>query len=302
MVTDSRGKLTHQPILRAEGVRAGYRDRADFLGPISLEVRTGECWAVVGPNGAGKSTFLRLFAGLLTPTAGKIVLLSRIAVVGSRNPAANLKQKPPTLQASEENLREISPRRRSRCIAYLPQHGPTELDLTVREFVLTGRYPYRRIGLFESPQDHAIAESAMRDTDSLHLAHRIMSTLSGGEAQRVHLAAALAQEPTILLLDEPTAALDLQHQMSAFELITSLARDRGLAVVMVTHDVNLAGRFCDRVLLLHDGRMIACGEPKAVLTPEVLRTVYGVELVAIPIDHTDWRWIIPQKAVGGVTR
>ena len=247
------------PLLCLEDVRFGFATRPDFLGPITLSVKHGECWAIVGPNGAGKSTLLRLMAGLYRPHTGVITLAGTL-------------------------LSDMSDRDRAKRLAFLPQQPPSDIDLTVRDVVLLGRFPHRSLGLFESMEDYRIADRAMRITETLAFANRPLATLSGGEAQRVHVAAALAQEPELIMLDEPTASLDIQHQLAIFEILRDRAGCERIAVVIVTHDVNLAARFCS----------VATGPPGEVLTPEVLGPVYGVELATLTMpDDPDYRWVVP---------
>jgi iron complex transport system ATP-binding protein len=191
-------------------------------------------------------------------------------------------------------LRHLSSRRRARAVAFLPQQMPGDLDLRVHDVVLMGRFPHRSIGLFESAADHRIAEAAMAMTDTLPFADRPLATLSGGERQRVHVAAALAQQPRVLLLDEPTASLDLQHQLAVFDILRTRARQDALAVVVVTHDINHAAHFCTNVLLLHEGRVVASGTPSEVLTPERLAVVYSVKLAALSLPgRPERRWFVP---------
>lgn len=255
--------------LRVEGVQYGFPTRPDFLGPISLSVAPGQCWAIVGPNGAGKSTLLRLLAGLYRPHRGSVRLGGR-------------------------ELTDMPARRRAYHIAFLPQHPPTELNLSVRSIILMGRFPHRSFGLFESAEDYRIVDRAMSTTETLGFSDRPIRTLSGGEAQRVHLAAAIAQEPQILMLDEPTASLDLQHQLAIFAILRRRATENGLSVIVVTHDVNLAAQSCTHVLLLDDGRSVAAGPPEEVLTPEVLGPVYGVEMTTLSMpDDPKRRWVVP---------
>jgi len=256
------------PALALRDVRFGFAQRPDFLGPVSMAVRGGACWAVVGPNGAGKSTLLRLMAGLYEPHGGNILL-------------------------GERPLSTVPARDRARKVALVPQRVSSDLDLTARELVLMGRYPYRSLGLFESGADHRIVERAMIVTETSEFADRKMATLSGGEAQRVHIAAAVAQEPSVLLLDEPTASLDMKHQIGIFEMLHDRAREDGLAVVVVTHDVNLAGRYSSDVLVLCGGRVAASGKPDAVLTPDILASVFEVVMVAVGDVATTTRWLAP---------
>jgi ABC-type cobalamin/Fe3+-siderophores transport system ATPase subunit len=256
------------PILSASGVTFGFAERPDFLQPIDLEIGAGQCWGIIGPNGAGKSTLLRLLAGLLRPAAG----------------AVRLEGLP---------FQEVPLRQRARRIAFLPQHVPNDLSSTAREIVLMGRFPHRRFGLFESADDMRIADRALAAMGVTEFADRPLATLSGGEAQRVHIAAVIAQEAAVLLLDEPTASLDLYHQLSIFTTLGDLAERSGDAVVVVTHDINLAARFCSHVLLLHDGRPVATGPPGKVLRPDVLQSVYDVELATVSSDRMPCPWIVP---------
>ncbi len=259
-------------VLDLADVRFGFATRPDFLGPITLSVRRGECWGIIGPNGAGKSTLLRLMAGLYKPHAGCV-------------------------RVGKDRLTDLPLRERAKRLAFMPQHPPLDLDSAVRDIVLMGRFPHRSLGLFESAADFRIAERAMQITGTLGFADRAISTLSGGEAQRVHVAAAIAQEPDVLLLDEPTASLDLQHQQRVFQILRDRAGGDGLAVVVVTHDVNLAYQFCSHVVLLQEGRLAAVGPPGDVVTPEVLRPVYGVEMATLTIPgEPDRRWVVPVHA------
>lgn len=264
-------------MLELKNVRFGFPSRPGFLGPISVAIDRGRLWAIVGPNGAGKTTLLRLMAALLSPSEGELVI-------------------------EGDSLLDLPHRERARRIALVPQHPPTQIDTAVRDVVLLGRFPHRSLGVFESPSDYQVADRAMETTQTLGFADRRMSTLSGGEAQRVHLAAALAQEPRLLLLDEPTASLDLQHQLGIFQILRDRACKDGLAVVVVTHDINLAARYCTDVMLMHEGRCVALGSPGEVLTPDLLEPVYGVELASLslpgdadpgPPGLCGRRWIVP---------
>lgn len=257
-----------RPTLSTEGLRFGYPGHSEFLGPLDLRVSAGCVWGVIGPNGAGKSTLLRLCVGLLVPTGGRVLLAGRM-------------------------IEQAPPMERARTVAFLPQ-GPVAPPLaTVREIVLLGRFPHRRFHLFESPQDIRIAEDALKQTETLEFADRRMNTLSGGEAQRVHLAAALAQQPRLLVLDEPTLALDPYHQVLIFSILRWLARRQGLTIVVATHDLNLAGRFCDRLLLLADGQAVCCGGPEEVLAPAMLERVYRVAFHSVEDPQDGRRYVWP---------
>jgi iron complex transport system ATP-binding protein len=257
--------------LTLDEVRFGFPGRPDFLGPVTLSIHRGERWAVVGPNGAGKSTLLRLMAALYTPHSGKIRLRG-------------------------ETITGLPARRRAQQLTFVPQQPPADLDVRVRDLVLMGRFPHRSIGLFESVEDYRIAERAMEVTETLVFAERPLATLSGGEAQRVHIAAAIAQAPELMLLDEPTTSLDLQHQLAIFRILRDRAVGDGLTVVVVTHDVNLAAKFCSHVILLDQGRVAATGSPPEVITPAVLAPVYRVKLRALTVNGDgDAQWIVPNE-------
>jgi len=260
-------------VLSLSGVRYGFRSRPDFLGPIDLELRPGDFWALVGPNGSGKTTLLRLIAGLLRPAAGEIRL-------GGRRLAA------------------IPARERARRLAYMPQTTTGDLDFTAGQVVLLGRYPHRGWGMFESPHDEGVARQAMELTGTLSFAERRLMTLSGGEAQRVHLAAAFAQEPEILLLDEPTASLDLAHQVAIFRLLRERAQGPRLAVIVATHDLNLAARYSSHMLVMQEGKRVAAGPPTDVLCSDVLEEAFGVALVRLR-DQEGHTLVIPVECDRG---
>ena len=263
-----------QPILRALGVTYGFPERPRFLRSVNLDIAAGQCWGVIGPNGAGKSTLLRLLAGLLTPSSGSLLLRGR-------------------------PLGAISPRARARQVAFLSQQMPCDLPTTSREIVLMGRFPHRRFGLFESAADFKVADAALATTEASAFTDRPLASLSGGEAQRVHIAAAIAQQPAVLLLDEPTASLDLYHELSIFSILRDLARREGLAVVVVTHDINLAARFCTDILLLDDGCPVAVGPPSEVSKPALLASAYKVEISEASVQGGSGRWMIPLKPLTG---
>ena len=205
---------------------------------------------VAGPNGAGKSTLLGIMAGLRHPYRG-------------------------SCQYAGNEISDWRRRDFARHVAFLPQTLRFEFPFTVEQVVFMGRTPYAG-GWFESPQDHEAVARALAISDVDAFRRRDFRSLSGGERQRVILASALAQEPETLLLDEPTTFLDLKHQLSMYRLLADLAKD-GMLVVAVTHDLNLALQFSDRVIVLEDGRMAADGSPTEVLTPALFQRVFGVE-------------------------
>jgi iron complex transport system ATP-binding protein len=225
------------------------------LRDVTVAVAAGEILAVVGPNGAGKSTWLLACLGLL-PFEGRIELDGR-------------------------PLGSYTPRERARRMAYVPQADPRPIPFTAAEFVRLGRYPYWTGLRAPGRADAAVAREALALTDTARFADRAMSTLSGGERQRVHIAAALAQEPALLLLDEPTAFLDPRHQAETAALLGRLNRERGLGIVLVTHDLNLGAACAHRVLALRDGTVAYLGVADGFLHPGVLESLYEV-----PFDVT----------------
>lgn len=216
-----------------------------------LKLHVGEFVAIAGPNGAGKSTLLSLLAGLARPSYGECLFLGR--------------------RAHEGNRREFA-----RQVAVVLQTEPTAFPFTVEEVVAMGRTPHAT-GLYESAEDHAAVTGALKATEMERFRNRDFRTLSGGEKQRVLLAAALAQEPRVLLLDEPSNHLDLEHQLSLHHLLRELSR-KGLLVVSVTHDLNLAAAYAGRVVLMNEGRICADGKPVDVLNPGMLREVFRVRV------------------------
>jgi iron complex transport system ATP-binding protein len=223
---------------------------APQLEDVSLTVAAGECVALVGPNGAGKTTALRALLGLVPLASGHAFALGREVGLWPR----------PAL---------------AREIAAVGQREEPAFPITVAEAVAMGRYPHlgpwRRFG----PSDTGAVKEAMDRTDVTNLSGRWVQTLSGGEWQRVRLARALAQQPRALVLDEPTASLDLRHEMELLELVAGLVKERGLAAIIVSHHLNAAARFADRLALLSNGRLVAANTPERVLVPEILTGVFG---------------------------
>ena len=250
--------------LQVESLSFRYRtrefSRAWTLEQLSFQVAGGEILGIVGPNGSGKSTLLKLLAGLLSPQSGTILLGGR-------------------------SIRQLSQQDIARFVAVVPQEYVQVFPFTVAETVLMGRFPHRKtrywsIGLEDDTEvDLLQAHGAMTETDVLSLADRLVSDLSGGERQRVIIARALAQEPKILLLDEPTAFLDINHQIEICSLIGRLRAERQLTVMLVSHDLNVASQYCDRVLMLKEGKLCRIGSPGETIRSDVLRSVYGCEVV-----------------------
>jgi iron complex transport system ATP-binding protein len=242
--------LSAPAALALEGVRATLRGREVLCG-VSLELRSGEVLALAGANGAGKTTLLRTASGLLRPDAGRVLLAGR-------------------------PLAELDRRELARQIAVVPQEAPFAFPFRAGEAVLMGRSPHLpRLG-FEGPRDLAIARAALAQVGIEALADRSILELSGGERQLVLLARALAQQPRVLLLDEPTAHLDLRHRLQVLELVRELAA-AGRSALVVSHDLSLAAGSCDRIALLAAGRILAVGPPAEVLDSTSVHEAFGID-------------------------
>jgi iron complex transport system ATP-binding protein len=233
-----------------------------ILSGVSFTAPAGTVTGLIGPNGAGKSTLLCALLGLVPATG--------------------------TAQFEGHNLPAMPRRDRARMVAFVEQSASTEERLTVRDVVALGRIPHEPAWQSgPDPIDAAIVDDALAETGMTAFATRRFDTLSGGEQQRVHLARALAQEPRLLLLDEPTSHLDIRAQLQLLALLRHKAA-KGMTVLLALHDLNLAARFCDHLVMLSDGALAAEGAPREVLTPDLLGTVYGVNarLVSDPVsDH-----------------
>jgi iron complex transport system ATP-binding protein len=223
-----------------------------ILTGVNFDVNAGEFVGLIGPNGAGKSTLLKVVSGLWAGGRGQIDLIG--------------------CSIHSYTMREIA-----RLVAHVPQSTRLEFAFSAREIVLMGRSPHLGRFEIETAQDRAIADEAMRTTATLHLADRLANTLSGGEQQRIIIARALAQQPRILLLDEPTSNLDIKHQIGVLDVARGLAREHGLGVVAAIHDLSMAARYCDRLVMLVGGRVTANGTPETVLTPERIREAFEID-------------------------
>jgi iron complex transport system ATP-binding protein len=240
-------------MLQASEVSFAYRDGTPFvLDRVSTSIARGDLVGILGPNGSGKTTLLKLLGGTLTPSSGSVSLNGRVLADWSRRDAA-------------------------RRIAYVPQDTYAPFDFTVLDIVLMGRFPHLGAFALEGPEDLAIARRALEETGTAALEARSFSTLSGGEKQRVVIAGALAQSPELLLLDEPTASLDVGHQLEVQLLLRQLNADRGVTMVLSTHDLNFSAAMCRRLVMLRDGRILADGPTEAVLTPANIKALYNVD-------------------------
>jgi iron complex transport system ATP-binding protein len=258
----------------AYGERRGPHRGATFeLEGVSLSAPRGQIVGILGPNGSGKTTLLKLLAGILTPSAGH-------------------------LRLDGQDLRNFSRAEVARRLAVVPQHTSPAFDYTALEIVLMGRYPHLAPFEIEGPDDLQVARAAMDATGTGALDHRRFDTLSGGEQQRVAIASALAQTPSLLLLDEPTSSLDLAYQLEIAALIARLNEDRGVTIVLSTHDLNFAASVCHALVLLRDGRVAASGPIEQALTPDTIREVYGVDADVTRHDRAGHLTVVPVRHLG----
>ena len=247
-------------------------DGRTVLEDVAFDVEAGRFFIIIGPNGSGKTTLLKLLVGLLPLKSGHIHILSR-------------------------NITRYSARALSQRVAYVPQSAPVEFPFSVMQIVLMGRAPHLGLLGFEGPQDLEIARDAMAITGVEHLADRRLDQLSGGEQQRVFIARAICQQPKILLLDEPTAALDLSHQVRLMDLMERLKNEQGVTVVMVSHDLNMAAMYADRLLLLSRGKVARMGTPGQVVDFALLEKVYGCTLLVdeSPLGNYPRVHLVPKR-------
>lgn len=245
-----------------------YYGKRKILHDIQLEVHSGEVVALIGPNGAGKSTLIRSISGVIPIERGAV-------------------------EANGVNITSMVPMQRAQQIAVVPQAVSLPPAFTAWETVLLGRTPYLNFLGQVSAKDEAIARLAMEQADALHLVDSRMDEISGGEQQRVLLARALAQDTSILLMDEPTAHLDIRHQIDLLKLVTQQAREKNLTVLVALHDLNLASMFADRIAIVQNGLLCVAGSPQETLTTEILNSIYNVPVHVIHHPETNVPLIVP---------
>jgi iron complex transport system ATP-binding protein len=269
--------MSESVLLQADSVAFRYHSGAPLVvDGVTLAIERGDLVGLLGPNGSGKTSLLRLLSGTRAPTAGTVRLAGQSLAAQSRRDVA-------------------------RRLAVVPQETELAFEYSVLEMVLMGRHPH--LGLFqvEGPDDYAIAREALTATGTVHLEERRFHTLSGGEKQRVVIAAALAQRPDILLLDEPTASLDLGYQLDVAALLTALNHDRGVTMIVSTHDLQLAASICRTLVLIRNGRVLAHGPAERVLTPEHVRALYDVDADVHVHPETGHLTVVPVRRVPNPT-
>jgi len=244
-------------VIDVRNISFAYSKGSSVLSDVSFACEAGTITGIIGPNGSGKTTLIKVIAGLLKPHSGKVLLKDR--PIGDRSIAE-----------------------RSREMAYVAQSEQIPFPFKTFEVVLMGRAPYRRSLAFESKRDIAVALEAMASTETEAFADRSVFELSGGECQRVILARALAQEPSVMLLDEPTSSLDIRHKVGFYSVLKERCREVHMTVVAAMHDINLASLICDRIVLIKGGSVASAGEPSEVLVKGILKEAFGTDL---HIDH-----------------
>lgn len=240
--------------LAIDGVRFGYNG-ADILNDVQFEAHSGELIGLIGPNGSGKSTLLRLMNGILTPKRGTIMMEGR--------------------DLDKMKIDEVA-----RICANVPTEFSEDFNLSVQELVALGRYPFSKGLWWDTSEDEGLVMEAMKKYGVYHLRDRRFSELSSGEGQRVLLAKAMVQCPRVMLVDEPSAHLDLRYKLEVMEHLREMLSGN-VTIVIASHDLNLLARYCDKVMILSKGKIVAMGTPEEVITPEMVAEVYGVDVAVI---------------------
>lgn len=259
------------PLISVQNLGVRLEKQA-ILTDISMEIHEGDAVGVIGPNGAGKSTLLKALIGLAPISTGDILLMGK-------------------------PLKHYSSRERARWIGYVPQAPEHGLSCTVDDFILMGRYPYLSTFSPPGPEDRRIVHEALAMTGTTAFRHRIMDTLSGGERQKVLIAGALAQQPKILLLDEPASFLDPRNELEIQELLQTINQETGMAVLIVSHHLNSMLRYSHSVLGFKAGQLIFSGSPQALLESEALTEIYDTHFQVIPTAQAGFPVIIPDRVV-----
>ncbi len=229
-----------------------YEDNTILKG-VDLTAGKGQFTGILGPNGCGKTTLLRNISGYLKPQKGEVSILGRA-------------------------VKSLNTKEKAKLIGYVPQESITEFSFTAYDVVMMGRMPYLKRFQRESREDREAVREAMELTRTWDLKNRIANQLSGGERQRVFIARALAQKPVILLMDEPVSHLDIKHQISIINLIGTLCHTMNITALVVLHDINLAARYCDSVVLMKEGRVVSSGSPRRALTAKNIRNVFDIDV------------------------
>ena len=252
--------------IEVENLQFGYKEK--IIDDISFKIKEGQFVSLIGPNGSGKSTITKLLNHLYPPWQGRILI-------------------------DNEDINSFSKKELARKISLVPQNTLIEYEFTVEDIVLMGRYPYKKRFERYNEEDYEIAYHALKATNTFHIKDKIITEISGGERQRVIIAKALAQETPIILLDEPTAHLDINHQMEILNLLRRLNKEKKTTIIIAIHDINLASRFSDEIIILSMGKIIDNGIPENVITKENMEKVYSVKVAIDKNKHTNSLSITP---------
>ena len=253
--------------ISSKNIVYGY-SKVPVIRNVSFQIKKGEFLSIIGPNGSGKSTLLKTLNGLYVPSSGEIELMGK-------------------------NIEEYKRREIARVVSLVPQDTTLDFEFTVQEVVMMGRHPFKGRFAKEDDDDKKLVYDAMEMTNIFDLRNRLITEISGGERQRVFIAKALAQDPKIILLDEPTSHLDINHQIEILNLLRKMNVENGLTIVLVIHDIDLASRYSDRILLLKKGEVVSLGTPEQVVTSENIRSTYGMKAAVERNKYTGHISVIP---------
>lgn len=257
-------------MLRFEHVTLGYGER-DVIKDFSCSIEEGEFVSLIGPNGSGKSTLIHAITGMLPCKSGDIYIKGR-------------------------NIKSMSSRERAQITAVVPQNFQVNFAFKAKEIVAMGRHPFLKRMQSESEEDYRIIDEALAETGTLHLRERKVTQLSGGERQRIIISSALAQQPQLLIVDEPTNHLDIQYNLEVMQLMRRLNKEKGITIFAVLHDINMASRFSDRIILLNNGEKIEDGKARDIIKEEILKPVYKIDLVVRDNPLTDAAEIVALRS------
>ncbi len=258
-----------EKLYQLNNVSFAYRD-SDVIKSVSLEIEKGEFIGIIGPNGSGKTTLLKLMNKILKFNRGEIIYKG-------------------------QKLEEVEQRQLSKEIGFIPQEAFINFPFAVSEIVMMGRYPYMGIFGFESKKDIQIVTQCLKITDMESLADRLYTDLSGGEKKRAIIARALAQEPETLLLDEPTSALDIKHEIEVYSILRKLNKTQKISIIIVTHNINFAALYCSKLVLMRDGRIYGSGQAVDIIKSDVIKDVYGIDVVIHYNNETGIPYLLPKK-------
>lgn len=253
--------------LQVENLQFGYRKDL-VLKEISFNIEKGKFVSIIGPNGSGKSTLLKTINQLYSPSQGNILI-------------------------DGNNINRLKKKELARKIALVPQDTLIDYEFTVEDIVLMGRHPYKGRFQKENENDYKIVNEALKMTNTLHLKDRVITEISGGERQRVIIAKALAQKPSIILLDEPTSHLDINHQIEILNLLKRLNKETGTTIVIVIHDINLASRYSDEIIMLNEGEILGMGSPEKVITKNNIEFAYELKVEIEKNKYTNSLYLTP---------